>query len=183
MWSLDIFSDTYANSLNILYSQFQMPPTLAEKYWSYLLKFWNFTNESAYLCNHILSEEELFTITPEQIYAYCGHKVYGKTNPTADNNPTLGRSSNIEFVKKALSFFMPNRLATWDVGTKRGNLTKSALLNDLIKTVKRKEVRKQGVKSSARRPMEISEFGQVIKRLRQRREQFSEYSSSAYLIF
>ena len=85
-----------------------------------------------------MSQEELLTITPELLYRYCAHKVYGKTDPSADDNPTLGRSSNIAYIKKAVSYFMPNRLATWDVGTQRGNPTKSLLLNDLVKAVKKK---------------------------------------------
>jgi hypothetical protein len=53
------------------------------------------------------------------------------------------RLSSLEFWKKAISFF---RLIPWNSSTSQeGNPTKSIVVNDLIKRVKKKEVRKQGV--------------------------------------
>lgn len=93
-------------------------------------------------------------------------KVYGIPNPTENDNSTVGRSSSIEYIKKAISFFMPNKLVAWNVETETGNPTKSVLVNELIKVVKKKEVRKEGKASSARRPMEQSEFREMIRRFR-----------------
>ena len=104
--------------------------------------------------------------------------MYGSPNPTDEDNPTKGRSSSIEFGKKAISYFMPNRLAHWDVQTNRGNPTKSVLVNELIKKVKKKEVRKQGTMSSARRPMVVDEFVHVIKCLRAHPSEFANYSAA-----
>ena len=100
-----------------------------------------------------------------------------------DDNPTEGRSSSIEYSKKEISFFMPNRLAHWYVRTKSGNPTKSVTLNDLIKKVKNKEVRKQGKMSYARRLLNISEFVEMINRLRSERALFSRYTVVTYFIF
>ena len=69
--------------------------------------------------------------------------MYGKPNPKEEDNPTEGRSASIEFAKKAILYFMPNRLAHWDVRTGSGNPKKSVKVNDLIKLVKKKEVIKQ----------------------------------------
>ena len=52
---------------------------------------------------------------------------------------------------------MPNR-DVWSVTRTEGNPTRSALVHALIKRVKKKEARKQGVDSQTRRPMLGHEF-------------------------
>ena len=64
----------------------------------------------------------------------------------------------LEYYKKALSYYMPNRLIGWNAISKTGNPTRSIPVNELIKAVKKKEVRRQGKPSSARRPLEPDEF-------------------------
>ena len=59
-----------------------------------------------------------------------------------DDAKPIARSNNVEFWKKALSFFMTNGLMAWNEISMVGNPTRSAELNDLIKYVKKKEVRK-----------------------------------------
>ena len=71
-------------------------------------------------------------------------KCYGQPEPPPDVNPTVGRSSSLAFYKKAVSYFMPNRLLQWNVQSADENPTKSGAVNDLIRTVTYKEVRKQG---------------------------------------
>lgn len=53
---------------------------------------------------------------------------------------------------------MPRVAVPWDPVRKEGNPTRSELVNKVIKTVKRFEVRRQGVQSAARRPIEYDEF-------------------------
>ena len=81
-------------------------------------------------------------------------KTFGTPNPTNDVNPTECRSSSLEYWKKAISFFMPNRLIVWVSDRKEGNPTRRSIeVNNLIKCVKKKEVRKQGRPSKAKRPL------------------------------
>ena len=54
------------------------------------------------------------------------------------------------FSKKSASFFMPNKNTQWCVMNKCGNPTRSTLVNELIKMMKKKEVRKQGKPSQSR---------------------------------
>ena len=49
---------------------------------------------------------------------------------------------------------MINRLTPWNDVAEIGNPTRSVVVNDMIKRVKKKEVRKQGLQSSARRALE-----------------------------
>jgi hypothetical protein len=76
-------------------------------------------------------------------------KAHGTPEPGPDDNPTEARSSSLEFWKKAISSFMLNRLMAWNVLNDVGNPTKSIEVNDLIKAIKKKEVRKQGKASTA----------------------------------
>ena len=156
---------------------------LDKMYRPYLVKFWNYSHNTNYEKHHTFTQDELLTITPGQLYSYFATKVYGSPNPTDEDNPTKGRSSSIEFGKKAISYFMPNRLAHWDVQTNRGNPTKSVLVNKLIKQIKKKEVRKQGTMTSSRRPMVVDEFAHVIKDLRGQPAAFAKYSAASYFIF
>ena len=80
-------------------------------------------------------------------------------------SPMFAWSSMLEVAKKNISFFMPNRLIRWNSQTRTVNPTRSINANDLIKCIKKKEVRKEGRKSSAHRAMNIEEFGVLVERL------------------
>ena len=119
-------------------------PDTLKKYRACLIKCWNYSRETAYPTTHTLSDEELSTLTPEEIYAFMAQKVFGMPNPVSGQDlPTVGRSSSIEFDKKAISYFMPNKWP-WDEQEKKGNPTRSAKVNKLIANVKKAEVSKQG---------------------------------------
>jgi hypothetical protein len=84
-------------------------------------------------------------------------KTFGTTDPTGDANPTSARANPLAVDKKAVSFFMPNR-DKWSATRMEGNPTQSMQVNSLIKRVRKKEARKQGVKSQAQRPILGQEF-------------------------
>ena len=71
-----------------------------------------------------ISKERLNELEPEDLMRYFYFKTFGLEDPTDEEKqrPKL-RSSCIEFWKKALSSFMPNRLMHWDEMGKRGNPT------------------------------------------------------------
>ena len=74
----------------------------------------------------------------------------------------ITRASNDDFRKKALSYYMLNRLQAWNGETKVGNPTRSVEPNDLIKRIKKFEVRGIGIKSQAVWPMEDSKYNQMV---------------------
>jgi hypothetical protein len=84
-------------------------------------------------------------------------KAFGTTELAGDANPISARANSLAMDKKAISYFMPNR-DVWSVTRTEGNPTRSALVNALIKRVKKKEARKQGVDSQTQRPMLGHEF-------------------------
>ena len=108
--------------------------------------------------DYVYTDEELCTLTPTNILQWMNVKTFGTPNPPVDANPISARSSSLQYWKKAISFFHPNRLMEWSSGRNEGNPTRSIEINNLIKRVKKKEVRKQGVASQTRRPMTEQEF-------------------------
>ena len=69
------------------------------------------------------------------------NKVFGKPDPDEFDRPTKGRSALLKFAKKALSYFMPNKLMKWNVSTHKGNPTK---LEQFNQKGKKHEVRNKG---------------------------------------
>jgi len=91
-------------------------------------------------------------------------KAYGISDPGPNDNPIEGRSSALAFAKKAISYFMPNKLMPWNALANRpvGNPTKSIAANNLMKIVEKKEVRRQGKPSQARKPFTEDEYEFVM---------------------
>ena len=141
--------------------------TLDEQYRPSLVKFMSFKDGVNYPKGQQFTRNELAAITPEQLTRWMQLKVYGTADPLPTDNPTEGRSSSLEYAKKAISFYMPNRLMQWNVMAipPTGNPTKSILVNDLIKLVKKKEVRKQGKPSQARKAFDEQEYETIIAKL------------------
>ena len=131
------------------------------KYKCILASFMSFTHNRAvgseYPRDHVHAMEVLAAVTPNDVVKYLNMKAFGTTEPAGDANPTSARANSLAMDKKAISYFMPNR-DVWSMTRSEGNPTRSALVNALIKRVKKKEARKQGVDSQTRRPMRSQEF-------------------------
>ena len=87
---------------------------------------------------------------------------FGRSDAGDDNVPTCRRSSTLAFHKKALSYFIPNKHLRWNTVSLLGNPTRSPEVNDLIKHVKRHEVRGEGVSSQVRRALTLAEFHSLV---------------------
>jgi hypothetical protein len=116
--------------------------------------------------NAVFTREQLLAITPVDVKQYLCMKAYNDPDPIIANGarPTNGRSDSLYYIKKALSKYMPYRTANWING--QGNPTKSPLVNDMIKEVKKFEVRGEGSKSNAKRPLKQSEFRKTLSLFR-----------------
>lgn len=154
-------------------------------YKKYLTKCMNLVNGTNHTNDYNFTNNELYALRPDHIKRYLSLMSYGTENPDTEIDlPVHGRSSSLEFAKKAISFFMPNKNMVWNNQTEQGNPTRSSVLNDFIKEVKKKEVRKQGKASKARRPLVTSEFRQIIDRVRGGDDNYTfKYSLAAYYIF
>ena len=114
----------------------------------------------------VFTNEHLAEVTAGDVVAWFNHRAYGVDVSSENDRPVHARANTLYYWKKALSSFFPNRNMTWDELTKRGNPTRSQELNDMIRKVKKFEVRGQGVESKARRPLKEAEFRRIIQELR-----------------
>jgi hypothetical protein len=76
---------------------------------------------------------------------------------------------------------MPNHLIPWNAISGQGNLTRSIEVNTLIKKVKKKEVRKQGVASKARHAVTHDEFRRMHSILREKSDVIRRYGIPSLL--
>ena len=122
---------------------------------------------------------ELNAITPIDVLRWMNIKTFGIPDPPIDANPVSARSSSLTFYKKSISFFMPNRLIPWSTTRSEGNPTRSNEINDLLKRVKRKEVRKQGVSPKCRRAITEREYRLLLTALQAPRREGDDDSNIA----
>ena len=59
----------------------------------------------------------------------------------------------MEFLKKAISFYIPNRLIQWNEIGEVENPTRYPIINDVIKSMNKLEEQIPGIKTQARRAM------------------------------
>ncbi|KAH9090707.1 hypothetical protein LEN26_018858 [Aphanomyces euteiches] len=142
-------------------------------YFMELKRFMHFLGRSCELNDPNFSSASLTDVTPEDVRRYFNVKAFGTPNPAPNSLPTHARSNTLKAMKKMLSSFMPRRMIPWDEIRREGNPTRSTTVNDVIKYVMKCEVRKQGVATKARRPIEFTEFLNALKIIRQS-DEFSE---------
>lgn len=112
-----------------------------------------------YDVDRVYTDAEKRQVTPEELMRWLNIRAFGVADPPPDTTvKPLVRANTIAFWKKAISFYMPDRLHGWRTGSNDGNPTKCAEVNDFIKYVKKLEARKQGAESQTRRPMTENEF-------------------------
>ena len=79
---------------------------------------------------------------------------------------------------------MQNQLMKWYLQSNSGNPTKSVKVNELIKRVKKAEVRREGKASAARRAMELSEFHKLMTRCRELpNNHIRRHTRAAYFLY
>ena len=61
--------------------------SLDKHYRPNLVKFWNYFHHTNYKKQHTFTQDELLTITSDQLYSYFANKVYGIPNPTDGDKP------------------------------------------------------------------------------------------------
>jgi hypothetical protein len=127
----------------------------------------SFLDEVQYEADKQFTLVELGRLNPDRLMEWFNFMTFGVANPPNGHDmPPLLRSSTIMYRKKAISCFMPNHLMVWNEISLVGNPTKSVQLNDLLKYMKKKEVRHQGVLSQARRSIKAAEYCRTIEILK-----------------
>ena len=79
--------------------------------------------------------DDVQKITPDDIYKFFCHKIYGTEDPSNTDQPRV-RSTTIAYMKKSISYFM-NSTGKWNESENRGNPTQSKKVNNIIKAMKK----------------------------------------------
>ena len=101
-------------------------------YKAVLIKFMFWKDNEDYQ-GYDFAPEELTDITAQHVIDWCNLHAYGTATPSENDLPLHARSHSLYHYKKALSYFMPNKIMQWDELTGRGNPTRSQALSDMIK--------------------------------------------------
>ena len=131
-----------------------------------LIRLLSYLDSTPYSRETEFEDERLRELTPEDLMRWFNKQVFGSEAP-GENDKALVRSSAVDYWKKAISYFMPNKLMQWNEINRVGNPTKSTLVNNLLKRVKKLEVRKLGVTPKARRPLTEDEFRKIVTILKE----------------
>ncbi|KAG9411958.1 hypothetical protein AC1031_017595 [Aphanomyces cochlioides] len=128
------------------------------RYRAIFARFMSMKDGVSYTADKTFSTEELLLVTPIDVCRWLNRRAYDEESPPDNAKPIHARSTTLEFDKKAISSFMPRRTLPWDPISCHGNPTRAEEVNKIIKAVKKSEVRREGVQSNARRPIEFTEF-------------------------
>lgn len=140
-------------------------------YQPYIVDFFSFyTGGEEFDSKYVFSREQILQIQPNDVRRWMANAAYNDPDYNVDSGdrPVYCRASNLEQMKKALSYFMVYRAAPWVNG--QGNPTRSTVVNDLIKEVKKFEVRGEGADGNAKRPLKQIEFLKTHELLRQQED-------------
>ena len=148
-----------------------MPP---RNYKPYLIRLMNHADNTQYVPQHEFSEERLAQLTPDHVLRFMNKETFGVEHPTDDAPPQI-RSSSLKYMKKAISAFMVNKMMVWNEIANVGNPTRSTKINDLIKRVKKAEVRQVGAPSRAARPLTLDEDKRSLSSLQMKEDDICKY--------
>ena len=152
-------------------------------YRAVLAAFMSHQDGYTYMRTHQFEDNALVQVTPEEICRWLNEKAYRVEEPGEQDRPTSARLSLLMFYKKSISYFMPLKMESWNVRSKQGNPTRSVAVNNLIAKVKKREVRKQGAVSQARRALQAREYESIIAVLWQSEDPTKRYLQPAFHAF
>ncbi len=132
------------------------------KYQAQLDHFMRFYRKYDYEIPAKYTEEELSAVQDKDVAAYLNLMAFGVENPGHLDRPTLVRSNTLAYLKKAISYYIPRKMMQWDDLKGGGNPTKSRIVNEVIKAVKKFEVRGEGKPSQAVRELQYEEMQQLL---------------------
>ena len=89
-----------------------------------MTEFMGWRHGTEFSNDHVFPVDQLGSIQPSELRRFFTFKVFGKEEITDADDPKEGRASSIEFWKKSISYYMPNRLHAWNSLRLEGNPTR-----------------------------------------------------------
>ena len=82
-----------------------------------------------------------------------------------NDHPTVGRANTAYFIKKAISYYHPERTDKYRISDSSGNPTTAGKVNQLIRNIKKHEVRGNGKQSQACTRLNLTEWENIINQI------------------
>ena len=142
------------------------------KYHSHLVSLMAYTLSQNFEPGQLFGVDALRSLTPFHIVRWMNNKAFGRPDPDYNvDRPTECRTSTIEYMKKAISWYMPDH-QQWTTATNppSGNPTKSRQVLALLGHMRKAEVQGNGRTPQSRRDFTMQEFCKIITLLREKRD-------------
>ena len=113
----------------------------------------------------LFTKAQFLELHQQHIHNLLAYKAFGKTAFSLENGdrPVHPRSSHLVFLKKVVSYFMPENAPHWCSG--QGNPTKHNTHRKLIDIIKMCQVRGEGAESKVKRALTIPELYKELEML------------------
>ena len=160
-----------------------MVPSQIAKYEINFLQFMGYIDGCTYYTGQTFTQHALLNLEPIDVYRYLCYRIFGIETPSPDDNPKYWRGSTLDYHKKAISYFMVDKMHVWNNKLSSGNPTRSSMVNGLVEFVAKKQAQQLGKQTNVVRDLTITEFAQIIPILRGMSNPIRKYSMSAYFIF
>ena len=152
------------------------------QYRPYLVSLMRYVHDTDFDDDEQFTQAQLAAITAHDFMRYVKFRVYGDEDAPDDADPIGARAHTIQFWKKAISYFMPNRNHPWNEISLTGNPTRCREIGALITRVKRKQTRGLGRPSQVRREIKEPEFRHMLNVLRLDNHFITRYGYPALLV-
>mmetsp|Transcript_36970 Transcript_36970/g.89819 ORF Transcript_36970/g.89819 Transcript_36970/m.89819 type:complete len:692 (-) Transcript_36970:70-2145(-) len=147
-----------------------------QEYRPYITALMNFFHDPdpRYTKETVFTRAQLLGLNPTVVKRWMANKAYGKEeyDKTSDA-PKGARATSLEMMKKAVSYFMPNKAVPWVNGA--GNPTRHSSVHQVIADVKKAEARHQGRSSKKVRPLREAEFRKTLEMMKRKQDWKSQY--------
>ena len=114
----------------------QQPDTMSKNFYKGILvtfMTYHHGKDPPYNLSHKFTSGQLQDVIPQDFVNFFSFRAYGVEDPTDQDCPIEAWSNTLEYWKKALSSFMPNRHMQWNNILNVGNPTRFTHLNYVIK--------------------------------------------------
>ncbi|KAK1740746.1 hypothetical protein QTG54_008841 [Skeletonema marinoi] len=116
------------------------PSPVPKRYNTILRDFMAYHHQTTmYQEGHTFADAELLEITPDHIIRYFTMKLYGDGDVVPQGKPLKGSHHTLDYYKKAISSFIPNKQQPWDNAIKKGNPTRAKVVNKFIHRIRELE--------------------------------------------
>ena len=134
-------------------------------YHRYIVSLMSHIDNIIYPKGQLFTTRQLMKVVPDDVVSWMLEKTLGirSMDDFVEGMEFNRRSSSIEVMKKAVSWYMPDRVTGWNTSMGSGNPTKSTAVNEVLKFIKKMEVRRVALPLGAKHPLMMHHFRAALR--------------------